>query len=832
MLRAGLGLSLLAVLASAAAALALTPEEEALLSGRKAPVVTTVKKPATPRPLPTEAAVAAPFVAVAPAFALPAGWGPVPKGELSWQEGGQLSLDPQSAVSFGNTRMGLALHGEQGDTLWDVRTAFARQNMTWQLADLGAIAFFGTQSHLTLGDEPVTFGQLLIDDMPVRGGHARYGTDAFTAQAFLGGDRPVLAGFPSDRTMGGASFELPRLGALEAARIGIVGQDDRLALRRGAALSLGGRTAVGPAVLAAELAASGGSEAPDTGYRLEGTLPWSLFTFKASHLRQGPYFQTVRTLGMPTGGTRTQSSASAEAEAAPGLKGVLAVTATELGADGSVAQARSGSRGADLGLSYAPEGASWSANVNLARTAFDTDFGTGRFGMTLDRVSPELRLPLPLMPGARARWDWLISTPDGASPSPLHLLTFDAGRLGGTAFSAIETVTVAAGTGTRLNHAAAWSGSLWKDRLGVGSRGFVEHPLGPGGYEGRCGLNLTLGVLVTETHALDLIGTVDRSFSGATSTMSWSLRYASRFGDAPGHAAEAAVAAIEGRVVAPAGLGASDLGALRVRLGRSQYTAVGPDGRFRFSNLAPGPYAVSLDIARLPTGYTLAPSQAVVAVQAERGKTIAVRFALAVAHQVRGRVVGPRGEGVEGVEVALAGPERYTAWTDGEGAFVVEDVVEGTYAAQLVLPADSRLVGTGEAVAVTVGAAGASVEPRFTLEERTRRLELPGLDPFAVPEPPRAPAAPSGAVAAAGFEAVVMPHPVKAGRKASLKVLVRGKPVRVRALVAGRWQVLRPVGRGVHQLTFTAPATKRPLVGTIVVELGQARHRLTYQVNP
>lgn len=838
MIRTSLPASLVLVAVSAAAAQALTPDEEALLSGRKAPVVTTTKKTATPTPVPSAPAVAVPFVQETPRFTLPGFLPAVPAGELSWQEAGQSNLDPTATGGFGNSRMGLSLHGEEGDVLWNLRTGLARQNQLWQLSDLGAVAFFGTQSHVTLGDETVTFGQLLIDDMPVRGGHVRYGADDWVGEAFLGVDRPVLAGFASDRTMGGAGFELPKWGPFELARLRVVGQDDRLAGRRGGAIALGSRTALGPVRLDAELAASGGNEPPDTGYRLEGAVPWSLFTFKASHMRQGPYFQTVRTLGMPTGGTRLTSQASVEAAPWPGLKSVLALTGNDVGADGAAgpaAQASTGSRGVDWGLSFAPEMAGWSANLNVSRTAFNTAFAASRFAMTLDRVSPELRVPLPYLPGARARWDWLVNTPEGGTAVPTHLITFDAGRVAGTGLSFMETMTLV-NAGARLNHAANWNGTLWGQRLIVGGRGFVEHPIGMTGSEGRYGLNGSLGVLVTADQAIDLVGTIDRGFAGQPANVSWSARYSTHFGQAPGHAAEATAAVIEGRLEAPPGLTVGQVTALQVRLGRNQYTNVGPDGRFRFANLAPGAYDLALDISRLPTGFTIAPSAARRSVQAEAGKVASLSFPLAVAHRVGGRVTDAAGAGVEGVEVALvAGADRYAAWTDAQGRYMLEDVVAGAYQARPALETDPRYEWTGEPTPVGVGPTG-TPEVDFQVRLRTRHLELPGTDPFAMPESKPTPVEPTGAVTAPGLEAVVLPHPVKSGHKAVLKVLVRGKVIRLRALAGGRWVTLTQAGRSVYQATFKAPTTARPLVGTVDVELttaaGTRRHRLTYRIIP
>lgn len=167
-------------------------------------------------------------------------------------------------------------------------------------------------------------------------------------------------------------------------------------------------------------------------------------------------------------------------------------------------------------------------------------------------------------------------------------------------------------------------------------------------------------------------------------------------------------------------------------------------GRFRISQLAPGPHRVRLSLANLPVD--ISTEQAVETVNVVHGKKTEVTFQLHWVGQVRGTVTAApdlfgRGDPLAHVGVVVQAETNAQASTDGNGAFVLGNLRAGTHRVRLLpetLPRQYEVVGPAE-YTVEVGPGRPAPEVGFKIAPRKRTLEL------STPALESPPAEPSGA---------------------------------------------------------------------------------------
>ncbi|MNX63412.1 hypothetical protein D3C86_944080 [compost metagenome] len=790
------------VLGFAGAAWGAAPSDLLLLPEAKVPVIKRIKK-AAPSPPPASPQGTALKV---PSTPLPEGvlnplrlmpW--LPSGEMQLQQGAS-RYGGVAGQGMSTSRLGLSLRGSQGDTLWSFRSVADRQDQAWQLGEFSLVGHLGDRGFLTVGDEALSLGALLMDDLAIRGGGAHLQGRNWKGMAFAGRDRPAIASAERRRTLAGAQAETP-LSERLVLRGRLLAQDDEdLAIR-------GGLTSVGAAYedrgtrLEGDLAAALGGARADWGTRWSAEVPWDRLRFQGSYLRQGADFQPVRYQAFLREGGRENWNASLKAD----LSGEWQANATMgrgmLNLAGDAALPRQQSGFAVVGLAYQPRQGP-GTNVSYSQSDTFTTSASTSYALRFDRLASELTFQLPFAQRSRARWEWWQSHFAGA-PVQQHLLGLQESGLFGTALDWNEHVTLRGDAPTRLLHGLAWGGPLLDRRVQVRSGAFLEHLAAePFASTSRVGLSLDLSTLLSESEQLSATGALEQSIGGMASAR-WLARYESRFGSPGERTPDERPARLGGRVFLPPGMVA---GELRVLLDRVQVATVAPDGRFAFEDLAPGPHLVSLEVNRLPLALAIAPAQAVRAITLAKGQQLLdLRFDVQLARRLAGRVRDRQGRGVASLTVALEGEEARETWTDAEGRYAFEALPAGRYVVRLASPSvDGDYTWEEQTHVVSLKEQAARDDLDFGVSQKAAPLlKLGGALPadlFEAAEPRALPAPPP--------PVVFSPDPAVRGRPVTVRVRAIATAQQVWLRIAGAPPIpLRRVGKRDWQVTTRVPAT-------------------------
>lgn len=810
-------------------ALAAETDEDDWLSEDRAPVIKSIKKPVAPTPTPEPPALniplqPQPFQALNPFRLLPGGT----SGEVQVQQGGTVfGSGAQQPQTTGSSRMGLSLRSQQGDNLWSWSSMADRQDSQWLLGDFSLVGYFGSHSHLTLGDETVSLGNLLMDNLSLRGGHLQTVLSGWKGRVFVGGDRPALNTSINDRTLGGLETELPVGDQSITTRARLVAQDDRTQRQRGAAASLGGTYDRDGATVEGELAASMGEAPVDMGMLLSANIPWDRFQLGGRFMHQGSNFQVIRGTTMPREGGRQDWDAFLNADLGNFWRSSLRLGNRQLNLAGLEDLPRQQARLGSLSLGYVPrEGLTGS--LSYSRSQNSQSYRTSDFETLHDRVSTELSFKLPFASQSRARWEWW-NIHSGTSSQVSQQVGLQAGRLFETPLSLNQIVTLNQGSPNRLYQGLRWSGTLWNRSLQGSAEVFLDHELERLMLDSnRVGVGGDLGTPLNETDNLEIVGYWDRNFGGSYSTARWMARYVSRFG---GHSAAKAgerITRIAGRVeLAPgvAGIGAGDM---VVWLDKVQKGTLQADGSFAFENMRPGRHTVSLDTSRLPIGVTVAASQVSQDVTLNAGQQIdGLRFVVGPSHQVSGTVRDQDGKPVSSVSIILEGDGRKETWTDAAGRYLFDTVAGGKYRVRLA-PAPEGADFTWDDLEIPLLLQGGT--PRqgidFVIQERRGPVTTVTLSEeafeFEAPPPPEKP--PEGIAETAGAQAVLLPNPVVPGKPATLKVRTVGLVSQVSArLGTAPWKRLKKEGNGIWSTTFTVPPRAPSAYGRATITVTRPR---------
>ncbi len=155
-----------------------------------------------------------------------------------------------------------------------------------------------------------------------------------------------------------------------------------------------------------------------------------------------------------------------------------------------------------------------------------------------------------------------------------------------------------------------------------------------------------------------------------------------------------------------------------VTLDGHRKAATGPDGRYRFEDVAEGAHRLGFSIEELPADYEPGPVEPEHVLVRSRRTTRADLHVFRLG-EICGRVQGPPDTPLEAVILRLSPASRYTT-PEADGAFCFYNLREGEYTLDLdtgSLPPNIFLRGEGR-VGVVLDLSRASESPEFHLERR------------------------------------------------------------------------------------------------------------------